>query len=105
MKIGCDIVKVSRIRLDDAFVDGILSPNEKTIFAERKNKKEFVAGRFAAKEAFLKALGTGLVGIRLPSIEVLYRPGGAPYLLYQGKEYEVSISHEKGYAISVALIA
>jgi holo-[acyl-carrier protein] synthase len=61
MKVGTDIVEIARIPADNlAFINGVLSPEERLILEKRTNKAEFIAGRFAAKEAFLKALGTGL---------------------------------------------
>jgi|SRR5574344_490032 holo-[acyl-carrier protein] synthase len=105
MKVGTDIVQISRIPFDNlAFVHGVLSHEEIQILATRKDKAQFIAGRYAAKEAFLKALGTGLAGAKLNDIDVAYREDGSPILHYQGKDYEVSISHDGGYAISVVII-
>ncbi|MFA6620432.1 MAG: holo-ACP synthase [Bacilli bacterium] len=105
MKIGTDIVEISRIPFDNmAFVHGILTSKEIAIYEMRTDKAQFLAGRYAAKEAFLKALGTGLAGAKLNDIDVSYRKEGAPVLTYRGQEYEVSISHDGGYAISVVII-
>jgi holo-[acyl-carrier protein] synthase len=105
MKVGTDIVEISRIPFDNlAFVHGVLSHEEIAIFNSRKDKAQFLAGRYAAKEAFLKALGTGLAGAKLNDIDVSYREDGSPILHYQGADYEVSISHDGGYAISVVII-
>ena len=66
--IGIDIVELSRIRRiylrQQKFVDRILTVNEKEIFYNltEDRKTEYLAGRFAAKEAFSKAIGTGLGG-------------------------------------------
>jgi len=71
------------------------------------------AGKFAAKEAFLKALGTGLAsGIRWKDIEVRNDEKGAPYLELSGKasallgdrKVAVSISHSRSTAVAVSLI-
>lgn len=105
MRVGTDIVAMDRVPLTDlAFVRGLLSDKELALFNERKDQNEFLAGRFAAKEAFLKALGTGLSGARLSEIDVSYRQSGQPILSYKGKEYEVSIAHDGGYAIAVVII-
>lgn len=105
MKIGTDIVAIARIPFEDAaFVRGVLSDGELALFNERKDQAGFLAGRFAAKEAFLKALGTGLGGARLSAIDVRYREGGQPFLVYEGREYEVSIAHDGGYAIAVVIL-
>lgn len=105
MKVGCDVVDLRRIRVDDyVFIKGILSPNELKIFEERANKKDFLGGRFAVKEAFLKALGTGLAGARMNQIDVSYLENGQPILKYDGNEYEVSISHDGDYAFAVVIL-
>jgi len=104
MSPGIDIVEISRIPLTESFLKGVLSPNEIAQLEQRSDKKSFVAGRFAAKEAFMKATGKGLALCRLSEIEVLSKEGGAPYLLYKGKEYGVSISHDGGFAIAIVLI-
>lgn len=103
VKIGCDIVLVKRCEGNEALARGILSPYEAEEYGKRVNKAEFLAGHFAAKEAFLKAEGTGLAKARLSEIEIRYRKGGQPYLLFGGKEYECSISHDGGYAFAVVL--
>mgnify|MGYP002520677897 FL=1 len=105
MKIGCDIVDLRRLQLDnDVFVRGILSQKEREIFVLRNDKRSFLGGRFAAKEAFLKALGSGLSGARMNEIEISYLEGGQPILIYQRKEYQVSISHDGDYAIAIVII-
>lgn len=105
MKIGCDLVSVERlIGKEETFFKGILSEKEKALYEMHRNKAEFLAGRFAAKEAFLKALGTGLTGQDLKEVEVLYGLDGAPFVLFDGKKYSVSISHDGGYAFAVCLV-
>jgi holo-[acyl-carrier protein] synthase len=107
MHIGTDIVEIKRIPADNlAFIHGVLSHNEIALLNERSvnARAEFIAGRYAAKEAFLKGLGTGLAGAKFNDIDVHYREGGQPVLTYEGKDYELSISHDGGYAIAVVLI-
>jgi holo-[acyl-carrier protein] synthase len=105
MKVGTDIVEIARIPFDNlAFVHGVLSHQETLLFAKRTDKAQFLAGRYAAKEAFLKALGTGIVEAKLNDIDVSYRADGSPVLNYKGRQYDVSISHDGGYAISVVII-
>ncbi|MFS1514423.1 holo-ACP synthase [Chengkuizengella sp. SCS-71B] len=65
--IGNDLIEISRVENvlnknhGKKFVDRILTPQEKNIYMKRvKNNVEFVAGRFAAKEAIVKALGCGI---------------------------------------------
>ncbi|HNQ77222.1 MAG TPA: holo-ACP synthase [Acidobacteriota bacterium] len=118
--LGSDIVSVIRIAgvasRRHGFAGRILARTEMEIYEERKRSPEFLAGRFAAKEAFLKALGTGLGnGILFPEIEI--RPGasGNPLIDFRGRAMDVfrsiggkkafvSISHEKDYALAVAVI-
>ncbi len=102
MDVGIDIVYIKRIKLTDKFIDFVLSENEKKILITRTKKEEFLAGRFAAKEAFLKAHEKGIGEIPLKEIEVLSKDNGAPYISYKGKNYhKVSISHDEDYAIAI----
>ncbi|MCI2111230.1 MAG: holo-ACP synthase [Bacilli bacterium] len=104
MRIGTDIVEIRRISLSESFLKGVLSPNELLLLAKSVDKPSFVAGRFAAKEAFLKAMGTGLSGPRMSALDVVYGEKGSPELVYEGRRYAVSIAHDGGYATAVALI-
>lgn len=105
MKVGCDLVSIERLAgKEEMFYRGILSDKEKALYQTHCNKSEFLAGRFAAKEAFLKALGTGLTGQDLKKVEVLYGLDGAPYILFEGKRHPVSLSHDGGYAFAVCLM-
>jgi len=102
MGIGIDIVDMRRIKDPERFAEGILSERERTLFALKKDKIAFVAGRFAAKEAFMKAIGRGMDKIAPRQIEVLYRQGSeTPIIIYRGDEYDVSIAHDGDYAIAV----
>jgi phosphopantetheine--protein transferase-like protein len=105
MKVGTDIVEISRLNHpNDSFLQGVYSQDELLQYKDRQDKAAFLAGHYAAKEAFLKALGTGLSGGKMKEIEVKYRSSGAPYILFKGKEYEISISHDGDYAIAVVII-
>ncbi len=104
MKVGCDVVQISRVRVTDSFAKAILHPNELILYDKRIKKGEFLAGRFAAKEAFMKALGTGMAGVSFRDIEVAYQDNGQPYIIYQGQRHEVSISHDGDYAFAVCII-
>lgn len=105
MGVGIDIVKIERVSLDEHFLNRILSIEELELLKNKVNKKEFVAGRFAAKEAFLKANDLGLGKISLKSIKVLYNTLGSPIIYFEDRIYpNVSISHEKEYAIAIAII-
>ena len=111
--LGCDIIEIERIkksveRFGDKFVDKILSPAEKKIYIERGYSPIFLAGRFAAKEAAAKALGTGIsVELKLTDIEILPDEKGKPILYIYGemiKDGDISISHSKTNGIAVCII-
>lgn len=105
MAVGVDLCKISRISLDERFIDFVLSDKEKEAMNKRVKKEEYLASRFAAKEAFLKANHKGLGEIKMNEIEVLNYENGAPYIVYNNIVYEnVSISHEDEYAIAVVII-
>ena len=73
--IGCDIVDLNRLNLDnECFVLKLLTKNEFLIFKNKnslKQKKEFLGGRFAAKEAFFKAHGIEHGMLSFHDIEIL----------------------------------
>ncbi len=104
--VGIDIVDVSRIartmdRRGAKFLEKLFSPEEMDFFRGRKSITESVAGRFAAKEAFMKAQGR-----RLPwrDIEVLQKEG-RPYIRFKDELFQgVSISHERTYAVAMVVI-
>ena len=101
MKIGTDIVKISRIEhscQNKRFISGVFTENEISYC----KKYESFAGLFAAKEAYLKALGTG-INCCLTSIEILHNDKGKPYL--NGIENsDLSISHDGEYAIATVIL-
>lgn len=119
--IGVDIVENQRIlkavkRWGNRFIQRVFSPKEQAIFSTRPDPIPLMAVRFAAKEAFSKALKTGLRhGIRLRDIEMLHKESGEPYLVVHGKAKEclqglcirdihVSVSHERRYSIATVLL-
>ncbi len=115
--IGTDITHLERIKkLSPETVDRILTKSEAEYCNRFTQPHERVAGRFAAKEAVLKALGTGWSqGIGWHQIEILPDTSGAPIVTLFGKALErfltlgatrchVSISHQGEYAIAFAII-
>ncbi len=117
--IGVDIVHVRRIRhwlSVDGLVDRFFHPDE-IAFARTKGDSSALslAARFAAKEAFGKALGTGLAGLRLrdilvrnnhngkPEIE-LTGPAGDRFRAVGGKRLHVSLTHESDNAVAFVVI-
>ena len=87
--IGCDIVEVQRFKKwvnNKAFLERFFNAAE---FSESLHHEELLcehyAVRFAAKEAFSKALGTGIKGFELTDIFIMKDNGGQPYLSITGK--------------------
>lgn len=104
MEVGIDLVKLDHIKNQDLLAEKILSNNEKELFLKKENKLDFLASRFAAKEAFIKAMDSSIFKEKLNEIEVLNYDSGKPYIKYKEKIYKVSISHEKDYAIAIVII-
>ena len=104
MEIGVDIVKISRLQGKSDLAKKILSPEEWETYQIRLDQEQFLAGRFAAREAFVKAM-KGRVGMKdFPNIRVLYDAFGAPYLMFEERKYAVSISHDGDYAIATVIV-
>jgi holo-[acyl-carrier protein] synthase len=91
---GIDIAEVPRIaasiaRFGDRFLQRIFTEGEIRYCDSKANRAERYAARFAAKEAAMKALGTGWnYGVRWRDIEVRRQPGGRPTLAFHGKAAE-----------------
>ena len=89
--VGTDVVEVSRIanaleRFGDDFAKKILSPEEFLAFQKNNLKENFLAKRFAAKEAFVKSLGTGFRnGVNFNDISVINNKSGKPQLHLSNK--------------------
>jgi holo-[acyl-carrier protein] synthase len=115
--LGVDIAEVDRIeaafgRHGRAFAERICTPVEIAYCERHRNKFERYAGRFAAKEAAMKALGTGWRhGVRWRDIEVTNAPGGKPTLNLAGaarafadrlgvKTISLSITHSGNLALA-----
>ncbi len=104
--VGIDIVDVSRMegimkRFGDRFLNRVFTSQELEYIGKKKRMQESLAGRFAAKEAFMKAHGEA---VSWKEIEILQQ-GGKPYIAFRGKIYrEVSISHERAFAVAVVVI-
>ena len=104
--IGIDIVDIGRItkaveRYGERFLDRVFTAHEISYAKGKRRIGETLAGHFAAKEAFIKAVGKSLPW---KDIEV-HHEEGKPFIRFQGKRYDgVSISHERNYAVSVVNI-
>lgn len=119
--IGTDVVAVARIerllaRYGERFVERVLSPAERSGFIGAPKPAAFIAKRFAAKEAFAKALGTGLrAPVTLPGIAIVHDAQGRPTLAFgQGLSdliearhigsWHLSISDERDYACAFVVL-
>jgi holo-[acyl-carrier protein] synthase len=104
--IGIDIVDIARItkaidRYGDHFLEKIFTATEIRYAKGKRRAGETLAGHFAAKEAFIKAMGRSLPW---KDIEV-HHEEGKPFIQFQNKRYDdVSISHERTYAVAIATI-
>ncbi len=91
---GVDLAEVDRIRdsferFGERFRDRIFTPLEIAYCESKANKYERYAARFAAKEAGMKAIGTGMRGgVRWRDFEVVNLPSGRPTLRFHGKAAE-----------------
>ena len=118
--IGTDIVAVARLRgmwerHGDKALDKLLAPSEIDEFARAADKGRFLAKRFAAKEAFSKALGTGVrPPATLTAIAVGHDELGKPLLIFDGPLAELlvgkkltahlSLSDEADYAVAYVIL-
>ena len=117
---GIDIVEMARIektysRYEQSFATKILHDDELKELENATDHISFLAKRFAVKEAFVKALGTGIRGeVNWRSIYVLHDSNGKPLLAFTPEfakeinasklEVHISISDEKNYAVAQAII-
>ena len=117
--IGTDLCQIDRMEKSLAragFAAHVFAPEELALLQSHtgRHRAETAAANFAAKEAFLKACGTGLAGFPLREIEVLRAPSGAPFYRLSGKAGEwaaqngvrahLSLTHEGGLACAFALL-
>lgn len=114
--IGTDIIEIERIRQaserwGDRFLHRVYTEAELSIYGHRPHS---LAASFASKEAVMKMLGTGALGIGWRDIETLYHPSGKPLIRLNGrakkqanklgiKEIDVSLSHSRDYATATAI--
>ncbi len=114
--VGIDMIEIARIEKSvqsQHFVERVFSEKEIALFSTKKNPYESMAGNWAAKEAFSKALRTGIRNFSLSEVSVLRDELGAPYYELSGKamdivksnqlEFSVSITHTKEYAQAVCI--
>lgn len=105
--IGIDIVEIDRVRrvLSDSFLRKILSGEEfeRASLMSEKRKIEFAAGRFAVKEAIIKALSDYEVPL-LKDLNITNNEKGKPEIVYKNYRLLISIAHESSYAVGQALL-
>lgn len=104
MEVGIDIVKIPRMEGKEDLAKKILSKEEYSLYQKRTDKAQFLAGRFAAREAFLKAKKGTINYHDFSNIRVMYDDYGAPYLEYLNVIYKVSIAHDGDYAIAIVVV-
>ncbi|PEY33609.1 holo-ACP synthase [Bacillus cereus] len=110
--IGIDIIELNRIEkmLDGKlkFMDRVLTDGERSVAAELKGHRlvEFVAGRFAAKEAYSKAVGTGIgKEVSFLDIEIKNDDRGKPILTANTEHIvHLSISHSREFAVAQVVL-
>ena len=114
--IGTDIIDIRRIEkllncFPKRFTEKVFTSNERAYCQSKHNPSAAYAKRYAAKEAFLKALGTGMRnGANWQAIEILNAVSGkpelhAPTLLKAGQDCHLSLSDDYPYAIAYVVIA
>ena len=120
--VGVDLIKNSRIKIlikSKAFIMRTYGKNEIKLLENIKNKSNYFAKRFAAKESLAKALGTGFRNnLNFKDIEILNDKLGKPYFvksnkinnivnkIFKVKEYNLflSISDEKDYSVAFTIL-
>jgi holo-[acyl-carrier protein] synthase len=123
--IGSDLIEIERIELifnrhGKRFLNRVFTPKEIAYAQDKLNMSASLANRFAAKEAMVKALGTGISqGIRWQDIEVQNTPKGQPYISLYNRAAEIlkertpeglsskvfcSLSHSQNYALAMVVI-
>ncbi len=117
---GIDLIETARIdkicrQHEDRFLDRILTPAERAYCEPKKNPMPHIAGRFAAKEAILKVIGTGWRGeVAWTDMEITNDSAGRPHVALSGHTRKVaedlgisrvilSITHTQNYAAASAI--
>lgn len=116
IEVGIDIIEVARIgavleKYGDRFLQRVYTPTERQRYGTRVPE---LAARFAAKEATMKALGTGIRGVRWRDIETLPNRRGKPILILHGtakaradllglKYWSISLTHSRTDAMATVI--
>jgi holo-[acyl-carrier protein] synthase len=119
--IGIDVLKAERIdgvlaRHGERFIERLLMPVERTQLARTRRPERFLAMRFAAKEAIVKAMGTGFAnGVWIRDVGVVQNRLGKPEVVYSERgervrralgigEGHVTLTDEAGLVVAVAVL-
>jgi holo-[acyl-carrier protein] synthase len=119
--IGTDVVQVARVqavfdRHGEHFVRRLLMPDEEIVFRSYKRPVRFLAMRFAAKEAIVKALGTGFAhGVWIRDVGIAANAWGRPEVIWSERgralrdrlgagEGHVTLTDEAGLVVAVAVL-
>ncbi len=108
-----EIARIEKSMKSPRFLKVILGDSEYSQLEEKNFPKQSVAANFCAKEAFSKALGTGMRGLNMKDIQILRDSLGKPYFLLSGSalnvsnkknlDFSLSITHTKNYACAVVV--
>ncbi|AFY87211.1 MULTISPECIES: holo-ACP synthase [Chroococcidiopsis] len=125
LRLGTDIIYIPRIekvigQFGDRFLQRVYTPNELLDCryeqnAPSRNVMNKLAGRWAAKEAVVKALGTGWLGVGYTDVEICRQPSGVPTVQLHARalamvdswgqlQWQLSLSHDGDYAIATAIL-
>ena len=119
--IGVDVLEVKRIgetleRFGEHFVERLLMPEERAQLAKTRRPERFIAMRFAAKEAIVKAMGTGFShGVWIRDVGVVQNAWGKPEVVFSERgdrvrrglgvgEGHVTLTDEAGLVVAVAVL-
>jgi holo-[acyl-carrier protein] synthase len=119
--IGVDVLEVKRIgatleRFGEHFIERLLMPEERAQLARTQRPQRFIAMRFAAKEAIVKAMGTGFAhGVWIRDVGVVQNAWGKPEVVFSERgdrvrkglgvgEGHVTLTDEAGLVVAVAVL-
>jgi holo-[acyl-carrier protein] synthase len=119
--IGVDVLEVKRIgetleRFGEHFIERLLMPEERAQLAKTRRPERFIAMRFAAKEAIVKAMGTGFShGVWIRDVGVVQNAWGKPEVVFSQRgdrvrrglgvgEGHVTLTDEAGLVVAVAVL-
>ncbi|MBQ3922589.1 MAG: holo-ACP synthase [Spirochaetales bacterium] len=113
----CDVTRFDKLSANDAFLHKVFTDDEIAYCGTSRNASQRFAARFAAKEAFSKAVGTGFgKSVSFSEVEVIKSEAGQPAITlhgktaqffseeFAGKQIHLSISHEKTMAVAVVVL-